>query len=195
MRIWAPALLGALLVLTGCAGQSPATDAAPTAEPSFPPALPLTGLPAVPTPTPDPAFQAVDPTAFIVPGEEWAGPNFLAPSGNIGCAIGYDRKLAYAWGCRIQAHDWEFAGSPTADYIEVAGDGLPQPTHRPSPAFPAALPTYDRDNSVFGVRTLQYGQSLSWNDVTCYASFTNIRCENTTSGHGFVLSTSRNDIY
>ena len=193
MRLWAPAVLSALLVLTGCTGQGLAQDATPTAEPSFPPALPLTGLPtAAPALDTRPGFQAVDPTTFIVPGDEWAGPNFLAPSGNIGCAIGYDKKLEYAWGCRIQVHDWS---TPIADSIEVAGAGMPQLTHHATPAFPAAAVTADGDNTGYHVRTLQYGQSLSWDDVTCYASFTDITCENTASGHGFVMSISHDDIY
>lgn len=130
--------------------------------------------------------------------------NFSSPSRNIGCGIlGDDEYTPYLWGCAIGDKEWTFPNDSPEDYcydavvpcgggIEASGTDLPHPRYRGDPGFPGAM--------VVGmpevpVRVLEYGQSVTFNDVTCYSEEIGITCEHAVSGHGFVIAKDRNDIY
>ncbi len=197
--------LALVLALAGCVA-SPTPEPTSTAGPSSPTVAPT------PTPTPTaPAFEAVDPSLFFVdqmpdpPWGSWGSQdvNFAAPEGGIGCSI-LGEVHGYLWGCAIDdTKTWEFPRDDPADYcydaqvpcgwgIEVTGAELPHPRYRGDPGFPGAFATYDSNHPI---HVLELGQSVTFGDVTCYSEETGIRCENAASGHGFVISHTRNDIY
>ena len=153
----------------------------------------------------------MDPSLFFVNGIEagWGtwdteDVNFASPSGNIGCAILGDRLYdPFLWGCAIGEKDWNFPTDSPDDYcyeaevpcgggIEVDGNGLPHPRYRGDPGFPGALASGPMDVPI---RVLEYGQSVTFGDVTCYSEEVGITCDNAVSGHGFVIARDRNDIY
>jgi hypothetical protein len=45
------------------------------------------------------------------------------------------------------------------------------------------------------IRVLEYGQSVTFANVTCFSETIGVTCENNVSGHGFVIAKDRNDIY
>lgn len=159
-----------------------------------------------------PAFEAVDPTLYFVNDldgaaywGEWSTQdvNFSSPDRNIGCGIlGDDAAQPLLWGCAIATKDWTFPTDDPNDYcynaqvpcgggIEASGAELPDPRYRSDPGFPGAVVTGMPDAPI---RVLEYGQSVTFNGVTCYSEETGITCEHAGSGHGFVISESRNDI-
>ena len=212
MRI-APALalLAALAILAGCSGAPVAVEPPPTTAPATSPTPTPTPTPSAETaaPTPDPSdFTAVDPALFSVKGapqsQGWSydDVNFVSPSGNLGCAIldhGGD-----TWGCKIGEKNWEFPSASPDDYcfdaqiycgngIEAQGQGAPHPYMHSDPGFPAGLAI--DDNTDGWVRVLQYGEMVTFNGVTCFSEEAAVTCENSASGHGFVISRDVNEIY
>jgi len=193
-----------VLGLSGCVAQ-------PDAAPTSPPAATASPAPtATTTPEPEqPQFVAVDPTLFFLDSipESWGSwdsqdVNFVSPDGNLGCAIlGADNSLR--WGCKIGEKAWEFPSASAEDFcfdaqvscgqgIEAAGTELPHPWFRSDPGFPATF-AIGQPNDV--IRVLNTGESVTFGDVTCYSEETDIRCENAASGHGFVISETRNEIF
>lgn len=133
-----------------------------------------------------PAATAVDPALFMIDdGSSEPVPEFVSPSGNISCAV-YGAAREYAEvACYIGEHTWEY---PPCD----------------APAC-SALTILDRSGVVgirrrggaelaielgYAVRTLQYGESLSFGDVTCVATEDGVFCEDGTTFHGFAASRS-----
>jgi hypothetical protein len=197
-RVWGAAI-AAVLLLAGCTPQ--ATDAT-TSTPTAPVESPS------PTPV-EPEFTAMDPSLFFVNGIEapwgvWdtADVNFAAPGNNIGCGI-LGAEHEFLWGCAITEKTWEFPTAAPEDYcydaqvpcgggIEADGTELPHPRYRGDPGFPGTFATY---GSPVPIRVLDYGQSVTFGDVTCYSAEIGITCEHAVSGHGFVIAADRNDIY
>lgn len=149
----------------------------------------------------------MDPSLFFVNDfdnpmwSEWSSEdvNFASPSGNLGCGI-LGAEHDYLWGCAIDEKDWTFPTESPDDYcydamvpcgwgIEVTGGEQPHPRYRGDPGFPGAF------GPEQGIRVLQFGESVTFGDVTCFSEEIGITCENAVSGHGFVISRERNDIY
>lgn len=200
-----------ILVLSGCTGAPPVAD--PTTAAPLPSATTTPTLPPTPGPTPDPAaFIAVDPSEFFVDGStlpaafggwDTSDVNFLSPSRNLGCAILGPEKGSL-WGCAISEHSWEFEKDSSDDYcydsqvpcgsgIEASGEEPTHPRKRSDPGYPAAMALNMDDEG--SIRVLQYGESVTFNGVTCYSEETGVTCENAASGHGFVIARDRNDLY
>lgn len=201
-------VVGAIAVLvtatlSGCVSQTEITPT-PTHAASSPTATPT------PDPTPEePQFTAVDPTLFFVsgPSDTWGSwdtddVNFVSADGNLGCAI-LGAEKDFRWGCKIGTKTWEFSSASPDDFcfdsqvvcgqgIEVEGSGLPHPWQRSDPGFPA---TFGMDGFTDIIRTLNVGESVTFADVTCFAEEVDVRCENAVSGHGFVISETRNEIF
>jgi len=211
MRVTLTLALLVGLSLTAC-------SAPPTAAPT-PSGAPITATAtesSTPTPTvaptPDPAqFTAMDPALFSlaggagdsVGGWDSVDVNFMSPSGNLGCAIlGPEHK--YLWGCVIAEKNWTFESDTPDDYcfdaqtscgwgIEVDGDELPHPRYRGDPGFPGGIQVYNPGMGV--IRALQYGEMVTFGNVSCFSQDTGVTCENAVSGHGFVISRALNEIY
>lgn len=180
------------LVLSACSTGAPnhpiaqATDAPATAEPT-------------PTPTPTEAataFTPVDPTAYAAQ-EIGGGVVFVSPSRNLRCGVVHFEGPV-TWGCSIVEKTWEFPSESPDDYcydaqvpcgwgIEAVGDGEPHPRMRSDVAFESE---YRTDTAV-----LEYGTSISYSDITCESEERGITCENTSTGHGFTISQSLNEIW
>lgn len=205
-----------VLALTGCTvpgGQATTDTPSPTA--TAPPAPSLAPSPSpsaeAGVPLPDPAdFEAMDPALFAVntlvdpPWGTWdsVDVNFGSPSGNVGCAI-LGPENGELWGCAINEKDWDFPREAPEDYcydapvpcgwgIEAAGSGEPHPRRRGDPGFPGAFVSY---GSPVPIRTLEYGQSVTFGAVTCFSETAAITCVNEASGHGFVIARDRNDLF
>jgi len=50
-------------------------------------------------------------------------------------------------------------------------------------------------NNPLGIATLQYGQSVTFGNVTCQSESIGVTCRNNVSAHGFVIARDRNDIF
>jgi hypothetical protein len=216
MRLIRAIAVSFALVLTGCAmpgapaaTESPAPTSTVTAAPTTTPSPTTDPGPGVPLPDPA-AFVQMDPALFAVntlvdpPWGSWdtVDVNFGSPSGNIGCGI-LGPENGDLWGCAINEKDWDFPRDAPEDYcydaqvpcgggIEVDGSGLPHPRYRGDGGYPGAFVTY---GSAVPIRTLEYGQSVTFGDVTCFSETAAITCVNTASGHGFVIARDRNDIF
>lgn len=183
----------AALLLTSCVGGT-AADVGET-----PPPIAESSTPAPPSSEPvvDPATPvAVDPASFTA-RELGPGVVFVSPSGNLRCGITTfaDGPL---WGCRIDEKDWEFPSDDPADYcydaqvpcgwgVEALGTGETHPRKRGDIAFESEIRA---DTPV-----LEYGTSITLADVTCVSEERGITCNHATSGHGFTLSTSMNELW
>ena len=203
MRIVTAAITSAVLVVVvaGCSAAAPE----PTAS---------TPSPVVNTPTAEPDaaeadFVDVDPALFFVSGQsdvwgEWATDdvNFVSPDGNIACGI-LGAEKDFRWGCKIRTKTWEFSSNSPDDFcfesqvscgqgIEVEGTALPHPWRRSDPGFPA---TFALDELTDAIQVLNTGEAVTFGDVTCFSEESVVRCENAVSGHGFVISESRNEIF
>lgn len=195
--------LPVLVVLAACT---------PTSEPSPSPTPIAESTSPTPTVTPSPTgptFVAMDPALFYVNGLEasWSSwesedVNFASPSGGIGCGI-MGEEHHYLWGCAITEKDWTFPSASPDDYcfespvpcgfgIEATGEELPHPRKRGDPGFPGA---FAASGTTDPIRVLQYGESVTFGNVTCFSEEIGITCENSSSGHGFVISRDRNEIY
>jgi hypothetical protein len=208
MKSHAAAILLLTVLLAGCA---PTPSAAPSST-LTPTAAAKPTVAATESPVPDPTkFQAMDPSLFFVDGvtpASWGGwntkdINFHSPSRNIGCAI-LGPENQNLWGCVIIAKYWEFPKDSPSDYcyqseipcgggIEVTGSGLPHPQQRGDLGYPGA--GFPQSGETDPIRVLQYGQSVTFGNVTCYSEEIGVTCENNLSGHGFVIAKDRNDIY
>lgn len=152
--------------------------------------------------SPSGSFVGADPANFVVPG--WDGIVFMSPSLNVGCAIAPEPE-GY-WGCAINEHHWSFpatsADDPCFGIAGACGNGIEatglEITHArvdsqsTSPASRALASGYD---GATPVQVLQYGESLSYGSITCYAESLGISCQNAVSGHGFTIARDRNDVY
>ncbi|TAL40833.1 MAG: hypothetical protein EPN91_12205 [Salinibacterium sp.] len=192
------------VLLAGCAPEPTPTGTTPSATPT-------------PTATqsrvPDPAkFQAMDPTLFFVDqglppnwGMTWdtKDVNFRSPSRNIGCAI-LGPETQSLWSCTIVKKSWEFPTDAPSDYcyqspipcgdgIEASDSELPHPRKHGDPGYPAGI--FAMNGAPDPIRVLQYGQSVTFGNVTCYSETIGVTCVNNVSGHGFVIAKDRNDIF
>lgn len=203
-----------VLALVGCAeaaepgAESPIESATATPSPTptpTPTVAPDTGLP-------DPSnFEAMDPALFAVNqfvdpvwgAWDYVDVNFGSPSGNLGCGILGPEHQGGLWGCAIDEKSWEFPRDSPDDFcydaqvscgrgIEVTGLDVPHPRLRSDPGFPGAFAISSPDS---GIRTLEYGQSVTFNNVTCFSEETGVTCVNSVSGHGFVISRDTNEIF
>lgn len=183
----------ASLLLTSCVGTAVA-DGSETPQPiaaSSTPAASPSDSPADPT-----APVAVDPALFAA--EEFGtGVIFVSPSGDMHCGItsADDGPL---WGCRIDEKDWEFPSDDPSDYCydaqvpcgwgaEALGAGETHPRMRGDVAFESEIRA---DTPV-----LEVGSSITLTDVTCVSEERGITCRHATSGHGFTLSSSINELW
>jgi hypothetical protein len=183
----------AALLLTSCVGTAVAEvgdTPPPIAESS--------------TPTPQPSQPGADPTvvvavdpALFAARELGSGVVFVSPSGDMHCGITIvdDGPL---WGCRVDEKDWEFPSDDPADYCydaqvpcgwgaEALGTGETHPRKRGDVAFESEIRA---DTPV-----LEYGSSITLADVTCISEKRGITCGHATSGHGFTLSSSINELW
>lgn len=104
---------------------------------------------------------------------------FHTPTENIGCALS-----ANGVRCDIQEHNWQPPPKP-ADCDLDWGYGLAVAESEPGHFFCGG-------DSVFGVGgAVGYGQEVRRGDYGCAISRNGVRCENSLSGHGFVLSRQR----
>lgn len=193
-----------VLALVGCtaAGGDPGATATPSLAPTATVA-PDTGLP-------NPSdFEAMAPALFAVnetlPPEfgawDMVDVNFASPTRTIGCGIGVGENAL--WGCSIGEKAWEFPSASPGDFcfdaqvscgqgIEVTGFDVPHPRLRSDPGFPGAFVV---DSADAPIRTLEYGQSVTFNKVTCFSEVSGVTCVNSVSGHGFVISRETNEIF
>jgi hypothetical protein len=109
--------------------------------------------------------------------------NFLAPSGNIGCYL--DTKSAR---CDIVKRSWKPPPAPADCELDWASGALVDGAGKA--AFTCA------GDTVLGAKTkLAYGQALRAGDFQCSSDRRWIRCENLQSGHGFILSVGRYELF
>lgn len=135
-----------------------------------------------PPPTPASAGLGNAPAPSAVPATV-AEANFLSPSGNIGCYV--DKDVAR---CDIVKKAWKPPPAPTDCDLDWAG-GI-SVFKAEEPAFTCA------GDTVLGAKkTLQYGSAVRAGDFTCGSERTAMRCENTTTGHGFALSVEKYDMF
>jgi len=208
MKISSLLVVGALLtLLTGCAGA--AADSGNAAEPED--SSPSQPAPA-PAPAPAPTTVVDDPAQFAaapndLDAADWQGVHFVSPSKNEGCAIlGPEAAEPGLWGCALAAQDWAFPRADPADYcydaqiscgygIEVTGDDEPHPRRRGDPGFPAAITIFSTTDDAAQIKTLEYGHSVSYGDVTCVSAEAGISCSDSASGHGFTVSRASYELH
>ena len=136
-----------------------------------------------PPPTPASAGLGNAPTPPTPSAVTVAEANFVSPSGNIGCYV--DKDLAR---CDIVKKAWEPPPAPTDCELDWAG-GISL-YKAEEPAFTCA------GDTVLGAKkTLRYGSAVRAGDFTCGSERTAMRCENTTTGHGFALSVEKYDLF
>lgn len=205
MKISSLIAVGLLVtLLSGCAGAAsdPAdSEAAPASQPSE-----------QPEPSPSPSVIVEDPADYTATPNDldtsnWQGVHFVSPTKNEGCAIlGPEAASPDIWGCALAAQDWAFPQADPADYcydaqvpcgygIEVTGDDEPHPRLRGDPGFPAAVTIFSTTGDPAQIRTLDYGHSVRYGDVTCVSEESGITCSNAASGHGFTVSKAAYELH
>lgn len=189
-----------LLALTGCVS-APAAPAEPAASPSAGSTPDSTASTSDSTSDPAPA-ETIEPSTApvtVVDPADYAttfgtsGVDFDSPSRNLRCGI-LAQGGPLLWGCSVLEHSWTSPDASPGDYcfeamvrcgegVEAISDEAPHPRKRSDVAFAGELGLGD-------VRTLPYGSSLTYNDVTCASADTGMTCTHATSGHGFTVSES-----
>jgi hypothetical protein len=136
--------------------------------------------PPEPPPTPASAGFGNAPTPSAVTVTE---ANFLSPSGNIGCYVDKDSAR-----CDIVKKSWEPPPAPTDCELDWAG-GIS--------LYQAGEPKFTcAGDTVLGAKkTLRYGSAVRAGDFMCGSARSAMRCENTTTGHGFALSVEKYDLF
>jgi hypothetical protein len=158
---------GLLVVLaTACSpGGTPA--ARPSGAPTAPPAstAPATPVPATPVETLD---------GDLV--------QFVTPSKNIACAATGDGLR-----CDIAGHDWPLPPRPKdCDADWGAGAQL---------GTTASIGICASDSANGGTTVVAYGSAVRYRDFRCDSAPAGLRCVNLTTGHGFLLSRARYDLF
>lgn len=107
---------------------------------------------------------------------------FSSPSGNIGCAL--DSAGAR---CDIAAHDWEAPEQPET-CTATWGDGVvvgPEGS-----GYVCAS-----DTKVGAATVLEYGSVAERGTVRCASEETGMRCEDTSTGHGFEVARATVELF
>ncbi|MEV4707669.1 DUF6636 domain-containing protein [Actinoplanes sp. NPDC049316] len=138
------------------------------------------GLGDAPAPTgpsrPAPATTTAAPTVVTEAA-------FASPSGNIGCYL-----TAEAARCDIAEKSWSPPPAPASCTLDW---GFGVTVGRAGEAtFTCA------GDTVLGAKDeLEYGRSLKAGPIRCDSESTGMRCENTTTGHGFRLAKEKYDLF
>ncbi|SDQ11834.1 DUF6636 domain-containing protein [Quadrisphaera sp. DSM 44207] len=173
-RVPPAALLGVLaLGAAGCSGASPAAQAAPA-----PVRAPLVSdAPTVGTPE---------------PGADHAA--FTMPSGNITCLLEKGAGAADAVRCQIAERSWTPPPQP-AECTSGWGDGVTVTEGRAEVTCAGDSVAGWVEPGTDGPVTLAYGSVITLGDVTCESREDGVRCSDTTTGAGFVLSRARYELF
>jgi hypothetical protein len=187
------------------AGPAPTDLESSSPEPESPPSTFVAPTELIPS-----AFTAMSPSLFPDPGfmgSTQSGVHFVSPSLNLGCAI-TGPEDGDLWGCFALSETWAPWPDGPTDYcydpeqvvgcssgIEVDGEGVPHPRRRGDPGFPAVVAVANGNVSPYSMRVLQYGESITYGDVTCYSESRGMTCVNVRSQHGFVMSMSLNGMF
>ncbi|WP_081290702.1 DUF6636 domain-containing protein [Mycobacterium asiaticum] len=122
------------------------------------------------------ALAAPEPTAHAA-GLEF----FQTPSGNIGCGIGPMESSAFA-GCEIREHSYPVPPRPNPC---MGAWGSRISMHQ---GAPAQMSCHSDTILGTGYPVLQYGQTRSFNSITCESQESGITCTDHSTGHYFRLS-------
>ena len=108
---------------------------------------------------------------------------FVSPSGNIGCFLTVDGAR-----CDIAQKSW--AAPPAPDDCDLAwGSGVTVGKSGEA-TFTCA------GDTVLGAQDkLGYGQALKAGTIRCDSTSTGMRCENTATGHGFIVAKEKYDLF
>lgn len=118
--------------------------------------------------------RAASPAAGPSPGAEGVV-QFSSPTGNIGCVL-----AATGARCDVRDRDWQLPPRPPGCTL-AWGQGV---VLRPAEAGYAC-----GGDSVLGAATvLEYGASAQRGTVRCASSPAGLRCEDTSTGHGFSVA-------
>ena len=109
--------------------------------------------------------------------------NFQTPSKNIGCYLSADSAR-----CDIVRKNWSPPPKPTDCDLDW-GNGISLYKSE------EATFTCAGDTVLGATEVLPYGRSLQSGKFVCDSSSTQIRCENTDSGHGFTLSVQQYNLF
>jgi hypothetical protein len=154
-------------------------DAPPPPQPS--PSVPQSVPPQISTPS-SPAIgeQVVDEAHFV------------SPSKNIYCFIGpidkYGGDRRPMVRCDIQAKSWTPPPSPTECELDYGYAVQLQQGGR-------AMFLCAGDSVIADVPVLQYGTAVRVGSVVCVSQQVEMRCEDTSTGHGFTLSRQRYSMF
>ena len=155
----------ALLLLSGCSADEPASGAAPSAVPS--PALSAEQA------APSPAVPSVEEERVD------ALTAFASPTGNILCVIERD------WAsCTLQAKTWRVPPRPASCDTDYGPDLLVGASGKADFRCSSDAAPYDWD----GGRTLAYGRAIRFGDMRCQSDQAGMLCESLATGHGFTVS-------
>ena len=102
---------------------------------------------------------------------------FSAPSKNIACVF-VDAQVR----CDINKHDWPTPARPASCELDY-GNGLSVGAGRAD--FTCAGDTVLSEPTA---QVLEYGQSVTVQDLTCTSQKEGVTCRNTVTGHGFTLA-------
>lgn len=165
----------AAVLLAGCSGEA-ATAPIPTS------AAATTSSSSVATPTPEaisttaaPVTDVVTVDAFGLPSAD--GAFFATPSGNIGCAA-FETDVR----CDVLDNTWSVPPTPSDcefDFglsVALVGTGK-------SELGCISDSVMTTDSAVLG-----YGEAVEFGSTTCVSRRSGLRCQNTSTGHGFTVS-------
>jgi hypothetical protein len=198
-----------ILALAGCAGQHGA-GAATTGTTSTPSPT-TTTIPVTPSAIPTtqdpestahqlPSAIAVNEADYEVPSFGAKGPAFNSPSLNLHCGILDFGSSGGYWGCQAEQHSWTFASTAPGDpcyHSEInCGEGIEATIGGPVGVLQAGDIHYPGgDQHDYPTKVLAYGESVSFEGVTCASESDGVTCIEAASGHGFFISKTANDIF
>jgi hypothetical protein len=172
-RGWA-GLCGAITLTAALAACSASPDA-PDPVRATAPAASNAGLGDAPS--------AAAPSSPSGPPRAVTAAHFESPSGNISCYL--DKSGVR---CDIERKTWQPPPAPGDCKLDWAA-GL-SVSRADEATFTCA------GDTVLGAKDkLAYGQALRAGDFTCTSASTGMRCENTDSGHGFMLASEEYDLF
>lgn len=182
------------------ATSAPSPTPTPTSAATPPPSVPAQNPPSPAHPLP-PA-TAVNEADFEVPSFGAKGPAFNSPSLNLHCGIldfGPGEGGGY-WGCEADQHSWTFAsaapGDPCYNSEINCGHGIQAQLGGPVGVLKAGDIQYPGiDPTDYPTKVLAYGKSVSYEGITCASESDGVTCIEISSGHGFFISKSANDIF
>ena len=133
------------------------------------------------TAPPDPGERDGLPPPSDIEVDELTG--FSSPTGNIGC---YMEPLNVR--CDIAERDWSPPSAPESCELDF-GQGIALETGA-QPRFVCA-----GDTALGPERELDYGTSIAAGLLRCESSERGIRCEDTETGRGFLISRERFELF